>query len=305
MTLDVQIKHGFDGFALDVNFQAPKGITVLFGRSGAGKSTIVRAVAGLEPVSQARVRLGDRALSDSAKGLHIPAHKRRIGYIFQDARLFPHMTVEQNLHYARRFGRAIEPQQADRVIGMLGIGDLLSRRPARLSGGERQRVAIGRALLSGPDLLLADEPLAALDEARKSEILPYFERLRDEVDIPVLYVTHAPEEVARLADWVVALDGGRVIREGTAREVLSDPAVLPAGVRGAGAVLDARVLRHDADGLTVLEAGGVELLVPHVSRAVGTRLRLRVAAQDIIGFAQPARGHVGAQCPACDGARVP
>lgn len=175
------------------------------------------------------------------------------------------------------------------LIRRLGIAWSICSGSARCSTvvlrhcrGERQRVAIGRALLSGPDLLLADEPLAALDEARKAEILPYFERLRDEVDVPILYVTHAPSEVARLADWVVALDNGRVVREGPARDVLSDPAVLPTGVRGAGAVFEARVVRHDADGLTALDASGVTLCVPQVSREIGARVRVRISAQDVM-----------------------
>ncbi|WP_417250025.1 molybdenum ABC transporter ATP-binding protein [Celeribacter sp.] len=283
MTLSVRLKHQFDAFELDVAFEAPRGITVLFGRSGAGKSTIVRAVAGLERAREAEVVLSGKTLEDTSRGIRLPAHKRNIGYIFQDARLFPHMSVRQNLEYGARLRRGDgDASELSRVVEMLGIGALLARRPAGLSGGERQRVAIGRALLCRPALLLADEPLAALDEARKAEIMPYFERLRDEIDIPVLYVTHAPAEVARLADWVVALDNGRVARAGAARDVLSDPAVLPTGVRGAGAVIEARVARHDADGLSALDAGGVELCVPHIDREIGARVRVRIAAQDVM-----------------------
>jgi len=283
MSLSVCLKHAFDGFALDVDFTAPKGITVLFGRSGAGKSTIVDAVAGLQMPDAGRIVLDGDVLLDTKAGVSVPAHKRRVGYIFQDARLFPHFTVRGNLDYGRRFGRkSSSAKEVARVVDLLGIGDLLERRPAGLSGGERQRVAIGRALLSGPRLLLADEPLAALDEARKAEIIPYFERLRDEVDVPILYVSHAPTEVARLATTVVALEGGRVARQGDALDVLSDPSVLPTGVRGAGAVIEARVVARHADGLSELDAGGMALFLPHVPRSIGAVMRVRIAAQDVI-----------------------
>ncbi|ALI54961.1 molybdenum ABC transporter ATP-binding protein [Celeribacter marinus] len=283
MSLSVCVKHAFDGFAMDVDFTAPKGITVLFGRSGAGKSTIIDAVAGLQRPNAGRIVLDGEVLLDTRAGVLVPVHKRRIGYIFQDARLFPHLTVAGNLAYGQRLNRrADDAAQMSRVVELLGISDLLDRRPARLSGGERQRVAIGRALLSRPRLLLADEPLAALDEARKAEIIPYFERLRDEVDIPILYVSHAPTEVARLATTVVALEGGRVIRQGEALDVLSDPSVLPTGVRGAGAVIEARVIAHHEDGLSELDAGGVPLFLPHVSRDLGLMMRVRIAAQDVI-----------------------
>ncbi|WP_417257866.1 molybdenum ABC transporter ATP-binding protein [Celeribacter sp.] len=283
MSLSVCLKHAFDGFALDVDFTAPKGITVLFGRSGAGKSTIVNAVAGLQRPDAGRIVLDGDVLLDTQSGINVPAHKRRVGYIFQDARLFPHFTVRGNLDYGRRFaGKGGSAAEVARVVELLGIGDLLERRPAGLSGGERQRVAIGRALLSGPRLLLADEPLAALDEARKADILPYFERLRDEVDVPILYVSHAPTEVARLATTVVALEGGKVARQGDALDVLSDPSVLPTGVRGAGAVIEARVIAHHDDGLSELDAGGVPLFLPHVPRTIGAVMRVRIAAQDVI-----------------------
>jgi molybdate transport system ATP-binding protein len=283
MTLSVALRHDFGGFALDAAFEAPAGVTVLFGRSGSGKTTIVNAVAGLLRPDAGRIAAGDLVLLDTARGILLPPHRRRIGYVFQDSRLFPHLTVRQNLMFgawfaARRGGRA----PFAHVVELLGIGHLLARRPGALSGGEKSRVALGRALLSAPRLILADEPLAALDEARKAEILPYFERLRDEVAVPILYVSHAATEVARLATTVVAIKAGRVVRQGPAAAVLGDPAVLPAGAREAGAVLAARVVVHHADGLTELAAGGLPLFLPRLAQPPGAMVRLRIAAHEVI-----------------------
>ncbi|MFP4327520.1 MAG: molybdenum ABC transporter ATP-binding protein [Paracoccaceae bacterium] len=283
MTLSVQLRHRMEGFALDVDFTAPPGLTVLFGRSGSGKSTIVNAVAGLLTPEQGRIATGGEMLLDTAKGLDLPPHRRRLGYIFQEGRLFPHLTVRQNLVYGRWFApRGPGAEETARVVEMLGIGDLLGRRPAMLSGGEKQRVAIGRALLARPRLILADEPLAALDDARKAEILPYFERLRDEVTVPILYVSHSAAEVARLATTVVALERGRVLRHGPAAEVLGDPQVTPLGAREAGAVIEARVVAHHDDGLTELAAGPFALFLPRVAQPEGRRLRIRIAAHDVL-----------------------
>lgn len=283
MNLSVQLKHSLPGIDLDIRFEAPPGVTVLFGRSGSGKTTIVDAVAGLLRPQAGRVAVDDWVLFDSGQGLWLPPHRRRLGYIFQEGRLFPHLTVRQNLSYGRWFApRGAQREDPDRVIEMLGIGHLLERRPARLSGGEKQRVAIGRALLASPRLILADEPLAALDEARKAEILPYFERLRDEVSVPILYVTHSAAEVARLATSVVALQDGKVSRFGPASEVLADPSVAPAGVRAVGAVLQVRVAAHHDDGLSELVAGDARLFLPRIPRAVGDELRIRIPAQEVI-----------------------
>lgn len=281
--LDVDLRHRFAGFSLEARFTAPAGITVLFGRSGSGKTTIVNALAGLLRPQAGRIAVGGQALLDTAAGVWLPPHRRRVGYIFQEGRLLPHLTVRQNLRYGALFAPRDAPREdLDRVVEMLGIGALLHRRPAALSGGEKQRVAIGRALLSGPRLLLADEPLAALDEARKAEILPHFERLRDELAIPILYVSHAAPEVARLATTVVAIEAGRVVRQGAAAEVLGDPYVTPAGARAAGAVVVARVVAHHADGLSELEAGGQALWMPRVSQAENAEVRLRIAAHEVI-----------------------
>ena len=285
MSLAVKLEHDFGGFSLDVAFDAPPGVTVLFGRSGSGKTTIINAVAGLLKPQSGRIAIGDRLLLDTERGVSLPAHRRRIGYVFQEGRLFPHLTVSQNLRYGRWFAPKASPEMRptiDQVVDMLGLSHLLARRPGMLSGGEKQRVAIGRALLAGPGLLLADEPLASLDEARKAEILPYFERLRDETEIPILYVSHTAAEVARLATTVIALADGKVVRQGPAADVLGDPMVTPAGVRAAGAVLTATVARHHEDGLTELDAGGIPLFLPKNAHPPGRRIRIRIAAQDVI-----------------------
>lgn len=283
MMLEVSLRHSFDGFTLDATFDAPPGVTVLFGRSGSGKTTVVNAVAGLLMPDAGRIAAGDLTLLDTERGIRLRPHRRRIGYIFQEGRLFPHLTVGQNLSYGAWFAPKGAPREnAPRIIDLLGIGHLLERRPAALSGGEKQRVAIGRALLSAPRLILADEPLAALDEARKAEILPYFERLRDEVSIPILYVSHSVSEVARLATTVVALDGGRVTAQGSVAEVLGNPNLMTTGVREAGAVLIARVTRHHDDGLTELDANGIPLFLPRIAQAPGATLRVRIAAHDVI-----------------------
>ncbi|ROU00117.1 molybdenum ABC transporter ATP-binding protein [Histidinibacterium lentulum] len=281
--LEVSLRHRFDGFSLEAGFRAPPGLTVLFGRSGSGKTTVANAVAGLLMPEEGRIASGDWTLLDTSAGVRMKPHRRRIGYIFQEGRLFPHLSVRQNLAYGGWFAPRVAPREdMGRVVDLLGIGALLERRPGALSGGEKQRVAIGRALLSAPRLILADEPLAALDEARKAEILPYFERLRDEVSIPILYVSHSASEVARLATTVVAMEKGRVVAQGPAAEVLGDPAVLPAGAREAGAILTAHVARHHDDGLTELDASGIPLFLPQVASPPGAALRIRIAAHDVM-----------------------
>jgi molybdate transport system ATP-binding protein len=281
MTLHLSLRHAFPGFDLDVSFEAPPGVTVLFGPSGSGKTTVINAVAGLLRPDRGRIVVGDWVLLDTGAGRLLAPHRRRVGYIFQEGRLFPHLTVRQNLAYGRWFApRGARSASLDRVIDMLGIGHLLNRRPGALSGGEKQRVAIGRALLSAPKLILADEPLAALDEARKAEILPYFERLRDEVATPILYVSHASAEVARLATTVVALRQGRVAAFGPPARVLSDVAAV--GARGAASLLTGRLVAHHADGLSELSAPGGALWLPRVEGTPGAMIRVRIAANDVI-----------------------
>lgn len=288
MTLSVTLRHRFEGFTLDAAFEAPPGVTALFGRSGSGKSTVINAVAGLLRPDQGQITLNGAPLLDTAARLNLPPHKRRMGYVFQDGRLFPHLTVDQNLSYGRWFapkspGPEAKSRDRARIIDMLGIGPLLNRRPGALSGGEKQRVAIGRAILSDPQILLMDEPLAALDEARKAEILPYLERLRDEVRLPILYVSHSVAEVARLATTLVVLEAGRVMASGPAAAILSDPALAPLmGLREAGAVITARLAAHEADGLSRLDSDGGPLWLPRLRGEAGAALRLRILAQDVM-----------------------
>jgi len=278
MSLDLSLRHRVGEFALDVTFSAPEGVTALFGHSGAGKSTIVNAIAGLIRVREGRISIGGRVLQDSASGLWVPTHRRKVGYVFQDSRLFPHMSVHQNIRYGAAAGADPGP-----VVDLLGIGALLDRRPGSLSGGEAQRVAIARALMSGPEILLMDEPLASLDPARKAAILPYLARLRDEARLPILYVSHALEEVAQLANTIVLIGEGRVLASGPVADLLSDPAhARHVGIRGVGAVLEARIARHHDDGLTELAAPGGKLFVPALSGKVGQALRLRIEAQDVM-----------------------
>jgi molybdate transport system ATP-binding protein len=212
MSLEVRVKHQLGETLIDVDFQTNSGLTALFGKSGAGKSSITNMIAGLVKPSQGRIVVDGRVLFDSKTGVNVPTHHRRIGYVFQEGLLFPHVTVEQNLNYGRRFNRS--GLHAGGIISLLGLEALLNRKPTHLSGGEKQRVAIGRALMSNPSLLLMDEPLASLDEARKAEILPYIEILRDDVRIPIIYISHAVEEVMRLAGDVIHIDGGKIIAQG-------------------------------------------------------------------------------------------
>lgn len=302
-TLEVsarQVLPGFKqdgGFNLDAGFAAPAGVTVLFGPSGAGKSSVLAVVAGLRRPDAGRVVLGGAVLLDTAAGVDVAAERRRCGVVFQDARLLPHLSVEGNLRYgARRAPREAAGPGFEEVVGLLGVGALLRRRPHALSGGERQRVALGRALLSRPRLLLMDEPLAALDGPRKAEILPFIETLRDGLGggagLPILYVTHDLVEVDRLADTLVVMEAGRVVAAGplealTARTDL----VVLAGRRDAGAVLACSVGANDpVRGLSRLDFPGGALLVPLRPEAPGTRCRLRLKARDIALATERPRG---------------
>ncbi|MEL6480918.1 MAG: molybdenum ABC transporter ATP-binding protein [Pseudomonadota bacterium] len=291
MSLEVSLAHRFPGFTLEAAFSAPAGVTALFGRSGSGKTTIANAVAGLLRPSEGRIALDGTVLLDTGAGCDVPPHRRRIGYVFQDARLFPHLSVRRNLLYGRWFAGGRGGDDLPRIAALLDIEPLLERAPGALSGGERQRVALGRALLSRPRMLVMDEPLAALDEARKAEILPYLERLRDEASIPILYVSHNLAEVARLATTLVVLEAGRVAKAGPLVDLLADPETVPAlGIRDAGSILTGRVIAHHADGLSEIEVAAGRLLLPRVAAAPGARLRIRIAAQDVILSRTPPEG---------------
>lgn len=284
MTVSVELRHRFGDFALDAGFEAPAGVTALFGRSGSGKTTIVNAIAGLLRPEEGRVAVDGDVLLDTAARRFVPPHRRRVGYVFQESRLFPHLSVRQNLVYGRRFSDTPRDEAGfDRTVEMLGIGAILSRRPATLSGGEKQRVAIGRALLARPRLLLMDEPLASLDQSRKDEILPFLDALAVGAEVPIIYVSHSVAEVARLANTIVMLDAGRVMASGPADGMLADPRTASAfGVREAGAVLDAVVMRHHGDGLSELAVSAGSLLLPQIAAAPGARVRVRIQASEVL-----------------------
>jgi molybdate transport system ATP-binding protein len=281
--IEVSLRHQWvGGPALAIDFVAPDGATALFGPSGAGKSSVVGVIAGLLAAQAARVVVDGEVLTDTGRGIFVPVEKRRLGLVFQDARLFPHMNVRKNLVY----GMSRAPAGGigfDDVVELLGIGGMLERRPHTLSGGERQRVAIGRALLAQPRLLLMDEPLASLDAARKAEILPYLARLKQALALPVVYVTHALDEVYAIADTLVLLDAGAVHAAGPLAELTARGDVKLAARDDAGAVLEARVAEHHPTRqLSLLRTGPLALWVPLVAGALGTRLRVRIPAREII-----------------------
>ncbi len=262
--LEVDIEHRLGAFELDVHFHSGAGLTALFGRSGAGKTSVVNAIAGLIRPTKGRIVVAGSVLLDTERRICAPTHRRRIGYVFQEARLFPHLTVRHNLLFGRWFApRAQSPTRLGDVVDLLGIGPLLDRRPGRLSGGEKQRVAIGRALLAHPRGLLMDEPLASLDARRKDEILPYLERLRDQAGVPIIYVSHTLAEVARLANTVALMSDGKVRAIGPVAEVMGRAELYPlAGRFEAGAILAARVAAHDPRwGLTELGGAFGKLII--------------------------------------------
>ena len=275
--LEVDIQHRLGAFMLDAHFRSGRGLTALFGRSGAGKTSVVNAIAGLIRPQQGRIVIDGSVALDTERGICTPPHRRRIGYVFQEGRLFPHLTVRHNLLFGNWFAPDHERRNARLadVVDLLGIAALLDRRPARLSGGEKQRVAIGRALLSSPRLLLMDEPLASLDARRKDEILPYLERLRDEAGVPIVYVSHSVAEVTRLATTIVLMSDGQVRAVGPVQEIMGRAELYPlTGRFEAGAVLAVRVAAHDPQwSLTELVGGFGKLVVPRLDTPVGTAVR--------------------------------
>jgi len=286
MSIEIAVRQRYGKFDLDAAFRVGRnGITALFGPSGAGKTAILNAIAGLLRPDDGRIAINGRVVFDKAAGIFVPPRERRIGYVFQDARLFPHFTVERNLRFGwRRSPNPMPETEVTGIVQLLGLAPLLQRKPANLSGGEKARVALGRALLASPEILLLDEPLAALDAARKNEILPYLERLRDETQLPIIYVSHSLDEVSRLAQKIVILNQGRVAASGTIFDVLTDLR-LPdfTGPSPYGAVIETTVARHIASsGLTVLAFAGGELLVPRMEHAIGARLRTHIRAEDVM-----------------------
>jgi molybdate transport system ATP-binding protein len=293
MSLHVDIRHRLGAFSLDAAFETSGRLTALFGPSGSGKTSLVNLIGGLLRPDEGRIVADGRVLADTAARIFVPRHKRRIGYIFQDARLFPHMTVSQNLRYGRFFTPASARYgDVDGVVEMLGLGHLLDRRPGLLSGGEKQRVAIGRALLASPRLILMDEPLASLDDRRKAEIMPYIERLRDETKVPIVYVSHSVSEVARLATDIVVLDEGRVAAAGPTSEILQRLDLLPEEERNeGGAVLEMRVTgRNEAFGMSSLASRAGEIHVAGLDVEAGATIRVRIRARDVIVATERPRG---------------
>jgi molybdate transport system ATP-binding protein len=284
MSIAVDIDHVQGPFSLVARFEAGAGVLALFGESGSGKTTLLNIVAGLIKPNRGRIAVDGEVLTDTAMGVHLPAHRRRIGYVFQDARLFPHLSVRQNLNYGRWRGQTASHGKFEEIVALLALGPLLDGAPEHLSGGEKQRVAIGRALLAEPRLLLMDEPLAALDRRRKNEILPFLETIRDAGIVPMIYVSHAIPEVVRIASAVVVLGSGRIVASGSVADVFAQSDWLPEGDRKeAGAVLDAVVVGGTAPaGLTLLQSPGNTWQVTGLNAKTGLRLRLRIRARDVL-----------------------
>ncbi len=269
------------GFTLDVDLALPgRGVTALFGHSGSGKTTLLRCIAGLERPREGRLTVNGEVWQDDRQW--VPTHRRPIGYVFQEASLFPHLSVLGNLRYGMKRMRDPQRVSLDHAIELLGIDPLLDRKPDRLSGGERQRVGIARALAVSPRLLLMDEPLAALDLKRKQEILPYLERLHDELDIPVLYVSHSPDEVARLADHIVAMEGGKVLADGPLSDTLARLDLPIQLGEDAGVVIEATVAERDAHWhLIRVDFAGGHLWVRDNAMPLGHHARVRILARDV------------------------
>lgn len=281
-----QFKVEHAGFALDVALDLPgRGVSALFGHSGSGKTSCLRCFAGLDQPSQGYLEINGELWQDSARGIFVPAHQRAVGYVFQDANLFAHLSVRGNLLYGfKRIPAAQRRVALDQAVELLGIGHLLERMPGHLSGGEQQRVGIARALLTSPRLLLMDEPLASLDLKRKREVLPYLERLHAELEIPIVYVSHSPDEVARLADHLVVLDEGKVTASGPLKETLLRADLPFVFEDDAEAVVDGVVSGHDAAyGLLALHLSGSAITVqlPHAALPVGQAVRIKIMARDV------------------------
>jgi molybdenum ABC transporter, ATP-binding protein len=280
VTLSIAVRHRQGTFELDVDLEIGEGLTALFGPSGSGKTTLINLVAGLVRPQAARIVFQGDVWVDTSTGRFVPPHRRRIGYVFQEGRLFPHMSVKGNLRYSERFSSR-QPSKAefDHIIDLLAIGPLLERRPGDLSGGEKQRVALGRALMSAPRLLLMDEPLSALDHSLKASIMPYIERIRDEAGVPILYVSHSVEEVTRLATRVVSVSAGRAEAVGTPER----PGSWAADTMPPGNFLEAMVVEQlPEEGLTVAQGRAGRLFLRQANVPVGSHVRVFVPAAEIV-----------------------
>jgi len=283
-TIQARFQLDYGNFKLDVDLNLPgTGITVLFGHSGSGKTTLLRCIAGLQHAPQGFLTVNGTVWQDSDRGLFLPTHKRSLGYVFQEANLFPHLTVRDNLRYGlKRIKQNPGTVKMEQALELLGIAHLLERMPERLSGGERQRVAIARALALNPDILFMDEPLASLDFKRKQEIMPFLSRLHQQLDIPVLYVTHSQQEVTQLADTLVILDEGRALASGPLAETQSRFDVPLAQDREAATVFQATVAEHETGyHLTRVAFAGGSLSIPAVDAQVGAPLRVQIYARDV------------------------
>lgn len=291
MSLKVDIKRSVESFSLECSFEAEGGITALFGPSGSGKTMLLDAISGLTSPDEGSIHLGDQTLYATTERINLAPEKRRIAYVFQQPRLFPHLNVEANLQYGTRFTPDdATPISFSDVVDVLGIRPLLVRKTHALSGGEAQRVAIGRALMTSPRLILMDEPLASLDPARRLELMPFIEDLRDRFEIPIIYVSHALDEVIRLADNVVLINEGRKIAEGGTEELLNRADVKPLlgltdkaqAITAPITILNCKLTEHDrAFGLSRLHAQGLDFWVPRLERPIGSRMRLQVRASDV------------------------
>jgi molybdate transport system ATP-binding protein len=281
--IEARFNLGYGGFSLDVDLHLPgRGVTALFGPSGSGKTTLLRCMAGLIRSPNGRLRINGETWQGEAAGSYVPTHRRSLGMVFQEASLFPHLSVKDNLEFGMKRAGGMSAAEFDSVVDLLDIRPLLQRMPTNLSGGERQRVAIGRALLVRPRLLLMDEPLASLDAQRKLEILPYLERLRGILEIPTLYVSHSLDEVARLADHLVVLDAGKAVVSEPITRALARLDLPTAFADDAGALIDAVVGAHDARyQLTRIDFPGGSLWLGHVNQPCGARVRARVHARDV------------------------